>query len=499
MLPVKKGIDKNLKHKKRNNMKKIEKVNIEDLVYDSCHSLILSNTPQTDKIDFNDLANKVLHKNINITENGLFDTVAPNFNNYYPEVSEEDLKMEDKDFIFPVYRGLSETIVNGNFTDFSMNSVLKQSMSKLKGQTVYVNHDMIVGAHIGVVMDTKWSESYKSGALIVPAGINTKLKIDIKSNPNIARGIMMDPPAIHSVSATLQFAWEKSHSKMEDNEFWTKLGTPGPDKQMVRKVAIDIVRYYELSMVSHGADPYAKRVGEDGKLIPENLARQFSQNSLGIKPTSYHYFSFRELGVEKNNLTIPNPINDNENDKNDMKEFLEKLALNLKLTGDQTEDTIITALSDIITKSDSVATLQTSVDTLTGEKNDLTTKVTDLTTKVNDATVLAEANKLAADSYNTLLVKLRANVLANYVKLKGETKDEAIVNLIGTANYDTLQSLDKDYTTQLEDKFPMTCKDCNGHNINRATAKHDDKKDGGNKKKSQTDLYAEANKISIHS
>lgn len=467
----------------------------EIIVMDSLNSLILGNTPQTDKLDIFELADKIIHKNINYEENGLFDSVNPNFNNYYPDVTAEDLVMDDKDFIFPIYRALSETIVNGNYTDFSKNNALKASMSKLKNQTVYVNHDMIVGAHVGVITDVRWSESYTNNKLVVPAGINAKLKVDIKSNPNLARGIMMDPPAIHSVSATLQFAWEKSHPKMTDEEFWTKMGTPGPDKAIVSKIVTEILKYYELSFVSHGADPYAKKIGEDGKLLPENLAKQFSRNSLDLKPTSYHFFSFRELGIEQNNITIPNSDKDNEKTEIDMD--ITKLANTLKLTGDQTEETIMTHLTDLIANADKAITAEQSLTTTKNELEAEKLKVADLGTQLTTAKNEATTNKAAADKYTGMIAKLRADVLANYVKLKADTKDEAIVNLIGSADYDTLLSLDKDYTAQLEAKFPLTCKDCNSHNVDRGTAKAKDA-DPIVTPKTSADIHREQNTVKIH-
>ena len=84
----------------------------------------------------------------------------------------------------------------------------------------------------------------------------------------------MDPPSIHSNSVTVQFKWDKSHPNMEDNEFYQKLGTYDSKGVMVRRIVTEVVRYLETSLVSHGADAFAQKIGDDGKIINPNFAKR---------------------------------------------------------------------------------------------------------------------------------------------------------------------------------------------------------------------------------
>lgn len=158
---------------------------------------------------------------------GLFGN-SLNYHTYYPELDVKDLTPQDKEFITPMFRLLSATIVSKNYnpTDFSKNGVLRNSMKMLLGQTVNCDHSTDVGNAIGAVSKVLWQEAYETNdGFKIPAGINGVLKIDGKANPRIARGILMDPPSIHSNSVTVQFRWEKSHPQFSDAEFYNRLGT----------------------------------------------------------------------------------------------------------------------------------------------------------------------------------------------------------------------------------------------------------------------------------
>ena len=120
-----------------------------------------------------------------------------NMNTFYPGIEASDWTPKDSDFIQPVYRALSETIVSqyGIPIDFSRNGVLKASMKLLLAQTVNTNHETETENAIGSVSKVFWQEATKLSGVKVPAGINAVFKIDAKSNPRIARGILMDPPS----------------------------------------------------------------------------------------------------------------------------------------------------------------------------------------------------------------------------------------------------------------------------------------------------------------
>ena len=104
------------------------------------------------------------------------------YNTYYPNLDKSELTPKDEEFIEPMFRLLSETIVSKNWnpTDFGQNGVLKASMKMLLGQTVNCDHETNIGNAIGAVSQVMWQESYKDGSFTIPAGINGILKIDGK-------------------------------------------------------------------------------------------------------------------------------------------------------------------------------------------------------------------------------------------------------------------------------------------------------------------------------
>lgn len=83
----------------------------------------------------------------------------------------------------------------------------------------------------------------------------------------------MDPPSIHSNSVSVRFIWDKSHPNLDEDEFWNKLGTYDEKGNLICRVVKEIVSYYETSLVSHGADPFAQKIDEMGISMIRNLLR----------------------------------------------------------------------------------------------------------------------------------------------------------------------------------------------------------------------------------
>lgn len=402
------------------------------------------------------------------------------YNTYYPDLKPEELSPKDEEFIEPVFRLLSETIVSKNYnpTDFGQNGVLKASMKMLLGQTVNCDHETNIGNAIGAVSKVMWQDAYKDGNFFIPGGINGVLKIDGKANPRIARGILMEPPSIHSNSVTVQFKWDKSHPDMSDEEFYTKLGSYDSKGNMIRRVVTEIVRYLETSLVSHGADAFAQKIGSDGKIInPEFAKRTWSSYSEYREDTAdKHYFmdykNFQEPVVENNdteesfnNQSNFNNNQDNQSKMNELQMFIASLFADDMLTlaegTDQTQEAVVTAIQSLIAER---KTANDSIANLTTEKNSLTKQVTDLNAEV------ANLKEMATVGTN-FIKSLRETTVANYKKLKGDSVDETIITMINseTTGLLTLQSLNKEYTSQLEDKFPMTCSACGSKDVSRAS------------------------------
>lgn len=420
---------------------------------------------------------------------GLFSSDI-DYNTYYPNLTAEDLKPSAEEFIEPMFRLLSATIVSKNWnpTDFSQPGVLKNSMKYLLGQTVNCDHSTDVGNAIGSVSQVMWQEAYKDGDFVIPAGINGVLKIDGKANPRIARGILMNPPSIHSNSVTVQFRWEKSHPDMDDCDFYDKLGTYDEHGNMIRRIVTEVVRYLETSLVSHGADTFAQKIGEDGKIInPEFAKRTWSSYSEYQEDTkkAYYFTDFKsdiDSYQEENNDTPSNIIN-NSSEKvtktmnKELREFLEKLfGDNMLSLSEGQEITAEIALSAVKNLVSSKSDLETKVANLTTEKASLSEQIASKDTQI------ANLNEMATVGKNHI-ASLRETTVANYKKLMGDAADETIVTMLNaeTTGLQTLISLNKDYSARLEEKFPLHCAKCGSHDISRASSvqeTEEPKKDG---------------------
>lgn len=407
------------------------------------------------------------------------------YNTYYPNLTKEDLTPNSEEFIEPVFRLLSSTIVSKNWnpTDFGQPGVLKASMKMLLGQTVNCDHSTDIGNAIGSVSQVMWQEAYKDGNFIIPAGINGVLKIDGKANPRIARGILMDPPSIHSNSVTVQFKWDKSHPGMDDRDFWDKLGTYDEKGNMVRKVVTEVVRYLETSLVSHGADSFAQKIGDDGKIInPEFAKRTWNSFSEYQEQTSkaYYFTDFKDdiNSFQENNDTPVNNINQSNNLKDktmneELKAFLDKLFGNDLLTLKEGEEpSMDLVMASIKSLKESNTNLEASVKTLTTEKTSLTEQISKKDAEIANLQAMSTVGK-------NYISSLREEVVGNYKKLKGDKVDETIVTMLNaeTTGLQTLISLNRDYQAQLEEKFPLTCSHCGSHDVTRGSSVAEDPKD----------------------
>lgn len=173
--------------------------------------------------------------------------------------SVDEIRPVEKDFIYPQFRAISQGIVPGYWLDFSTRGVLEAVVDKLKGQTVYKNHYYWdVERWLGSVSKSVWDAQGENSDGV--PGINVQLKIDALMNPRIARGLLMQPPAIHSVSVTVAFEFDFSHPKLvEERRFWALLGQE-VEGHIVRLIVTKILEFREISLVHQGADPLAKRM-----------------------------------------------------------------------------------------------------------------------------------------------------------------------------------------------------------------------------------------------
>lgn len=471
---------------------------LDSMVIGAGHTIMLGNVPDPvldDKAHLLKLSDNILAwrgtSRESVEAYGLFGSDI-DYNVYYPDLNLKDLTPKEEEFINPMFRLLSATIVSKNYnpTDFSLPGVLRDSMPLLLGQTVNCDHSTDIGNAIGAVSKVTWQESYKAeNGFVIPAGINGILKIDGKANPRIARGILMDPPSIHSNSVTVQFKWEKSHPDMEDRDFYEKLGTYDAKGQMVRRMVTEIVRYMETSLVSHGADSFAQKIGDNGHIInPTYAQRAWGSYKEYEDDKSKQYFfydikqdvdSYQEKSddtqVSLNNNEEKSNSLKKENMNQELKEFLEKLfGANMLTLGEgkeATQEEAIALIQGLVTDK---ASLTEQVTNLTTEKTQLAEKVTALEAEV----VSLKPNAAIGETY---IKSLRETAVANFKKMQGDKFDaeDPIVTMLNaeTTGVSTLEALNKSYEQRLEELFPVKCNKCGSKDVGRASSIQENQED----------------------
>ena len=453
------------------------------------HSLIFGDSPYLPEVvNYAEIISK--HSNgMDFGIYGLFDTASPNFSNYYPTVKKEDFTPNSEDFIHPVYRALSEVTVHRSWNpvNFAKNGVLQESVKMLRGQTIYPNHEMSVGNELGSVEETFWEEKVKlPSGIVIPAGINARMKLDAKSNPKIARAINMNPPAIHSTSVTVQFLWEKSHAEMSEEDFYRKIGTFDEKGKLIERICTKILRYFELSLVPKGADPFAQKKGKDGSIPhPEEAAGRNLSASEKRKQQKFFFFDYATLqnseegevyDTIENEETIPDESIDN--DKKDTimnKAFLLSLAtiFGIKLVDGSTyteenitEDIIKNHATSVAAKISQLSALLAAGATTPEE----VTRLKGLETEL--ASLKASSGELLAlKAYqDDKIKKLREKTIALASKLNNSAIPESLQNMLNSANEETLTVLHEQYTADLDKKYPLSCKACNSTDVSRASS-----------------------------
>lgn len=456
---------------------KIDKENLlGEINLSSLHALVMGNKPHTIKVK--EISNKLKNEpGTEVQRFGLFETATPNYTTYYPDVKVEDLNPVDADFINPVFRMLSETIVSKHSPiDFGKKGVLKKSMGLLLGQTINIDHETAVGNAIGAISKVFWQKSYTSkDGITVPAGINAVMKIDGKSNPRIARGIMMEPPSIHSNSVTVRFKWEPSHTYENMSEFYNKVGTYDDKGELIRLVVVEITNYSETSLVGHGADTFAQKVGEDGEIVNPSYGDRNASFSID-KPVTGNFsmeYKTNTFNLTKDNsipIVINNAKENLKTNKAKMEELIKDLTAELgfeenELTAENIKEKLVERLTtneDVVTEVDSLKeekkNLEGEIVTLKKDKKGLEDEVAELTKNSTDAEVVLANTKKEA-------VRL-------YKLAKGKEAEDALVNLINSSkDIETVASFLREYQKETDKQFGQKCGDCGSENISRASAK----------------------------
>lgn len=453
---------------------------VDTMVLGSGHSMMVGNL--TNKIALPSFSEKFYQASrVEVNKFGLFGSNT-DYNTYYPDVTPEDVKPKDSEFIEPVFRMLSNCIVAKNYmpTEFP-EDILKASMGLLLGQTVNCDHETEIGNAIGSVKEVSWQNAYtdETMGIEIPAGINAVLKIDAKANPRIARGIMMDPPSIHSNSVTVQFEWKPSHSFEKEWEFYDKIGTIAEDGTMVRRIVTKIISYRETSLVSHGADPFAQII-KNGKINNPQYAGATYYSFSDMPPmdektlrSKIAYLDFKDIRSNDimYNTSKPNyEGNQNpkiQNDMNELQRFLDQLfsdgVLSLAEGSTPSMEVALSQVKDLVVAKNS----------LTQEKAKADQKISELQGEVTSLKEQISANQAMVNIGTSHLSEVRSSAVASYKKLYGDDKvDQNILALLeaDSTNIETLLSLKATYDAQLDEKFPMRCAKCGSHDVSRASS-----------------------------
>lgn len=310
----------------------------------------------------------------------------------------EDLQPQESDYIYPLFRALSKTVIPGYWLDYTQGDVLKDSLQLLNGQTVYKNHNFCdIEGWLGAVNEVTWDEAGEASGGV--SGINAELKLDWKVAPKIARGLLMTPPAIHSVSVTVVFEFDFSHPELaEQRRFWDLMGEE-VDGQIVRLIVTKILAYYEISLVFQGADSLAKKRASD-------------------KPTGVNSQSAYDE-TSSTDVIIATPHTTKELTVNLTPEQKAALGLQSHASEDVPESLVVPAIDRLAAQAQQGAQL---LDTARAEC-------------------------------------LRVATLAVVGAGEGKAPD-ALAEVINGANPTQLQALTKMYAEQAASKFPHTCQSC---------------------------------------
>lgn len=423
--------------------------------------------------------------------------------NVYQDLKAKDLVPKPEDFVKVPFRLISATVVGANswkVTDFSNEEVLKASMSKLVGKPVYPNHDSDdVFNYVGIIESVRWSEARIQDGQLIPAGIDGVIMIDGKTSPKIARGVLMG--AITSNSVTVGFDWEPSHYFESASEFYNKIGTIHTDGKMVRRIVTSISDYYETSLVWLGADPFAKKIDKDGKLInidTSNVYTPFSKEDNEVKGYEADKSYKISFASDNNFLSLLNKSTfstQTGNNNVDMKDFLKLLktigieeaqfrlslgvADNVEITADHIKACMAPKPAEQVVTTVIPASLlsnESAVKALGGtitESSDFS-KVSVLT--IEEFTALnaqiASLEKDAAIGKEHVNAK-RTEIKRLYSITVGQA-DESVLKLIDNAETDALEGLLKQYTKGATEKFAGTCKKCGSNEFTFQSSLTDD-------------------------
>lgn len=427
---------------------------------------------------------------------------ANNMNTFYPGINvPADIIPKPEDFVDVPFRLITATTVGAGSwkaTDFSNTGILKASKGKLLEKPIYYDHDTELPNWVGIVKSVKWTEEFTNAdGIRVPAGIDAVLAIDAKTNPKIARGVLIG--SIFSNSVTVVFDWMPSHTFENMREFDDKIGDMHSDGTMIRRVVTEIHDYYETSLVWLGADPFAKLIDKDGNL--RNIDSSSIQYSKEAETTKNLYEKEKKysvmFGFDKNVLALSRRKTEIDLNKEPMNEKI--LAQLAALLGVEPKDLTVESLSKFALVDAAKEATNTANAALAAAVNPvlvayaaeakLPNPITDVaeflkthtfvkpadlvslkadaakvpTMEADIVTLKREKSELEADATvgKAFVSMQRAEVKRLYTVHVGADKaDAGVLKLIDEAKEDGLEGLLKQYVKDSAMKFSGACKKC---------------------------------------
>lgn len=453
-------------------------------------------------------------------------------NEVYPDLDiAKSLMPKEEDFVNVPFRMLSATVVAAGTwrsTDFTDTEVLKRAVNKLANKPVYKEHDTDLDNCVGLVKNPKFSEAFTaSDGQKIPAGLDGIISIDGKCNYKLARNVLSG--AVYSDSVTVEFDWVPSHifeGENADYDFERNVGKIIDGRMVCRKV-VEIIDFYEVSLVWLGADPYAKQIDTDGDLINVDNSSTYSDDVVQTHYKKEGKYEIR-LGLAKNVLSLSKfdgKFNQNSLKTGEMKitdKALEALRKKLKLAdGAEITDAHIVAIEGLEESAPDNSELANAVSELTGEKieanakpeeilaklksykgvkteefSKLSAALTDLSAeKEKSAALQGEVGTLKADkaALEASIAEMKPKVVVADSYISAERKEvkrlynlsmggkpvAAVEAIIEKATIEELAGLKAQYTKNVTENFSGKCKSCGSSEFEFKSSVHGDVNDDG--------------------
>jgi len=139
-------------------------------------------------------------------------------------------------------------------------------------------------------------------------------------------------------------------------------------------------------------------------------------------------------------------------------------------------------LNDKFSEAGTTATKLTAAEAEVSKlKGEATTKDTEITGLKEKITTLEGEVTSLKNADAGRVTKLRDEAKRVYTALKADKADASILASFDKADEAVLTANIKQYTEELETKFPSTCSDCGSHNVSKASATLGEGAEGGKK------------------